>query len=319
MNWYINDLSLRGQFPGPFVFRAALEPLMRAMNRTDLAGRVLCTRRLSQCMITANLALPGAVRALKDPGFLALVLRWIDRNGPFWDEDRTHQPDDLFYCEACDVTHEGLGEAGRRLAASLPAGSFSFWHENDATFAYSPIRVVHGLLDQPLGEYDIENVWRVEDFPQPDVERARSWTHMVQLAESRTTGLTFSPRVIELLSRTPFNPSAAERIGYLLSVLQRLHAETTTDGAWTQDGMNLYRQHFVGTQALFSDSSDNEKRDFQTEMTFPDPSDVRRSIFCPWHGKVRFGAQYRIHFEYPRPRGQREFKVGYIGPKITKY
>jgi hypothetical protein len=319
MNWYINDLSLRGQFPDAFAFRAALEPLMKAMSRRDLSGRVFCTRKLSQCMITAKHSLPGAVRALGDAQFVSLVLRWIDRNGPFWDEDRTHNPDDLFFYETCDVTDEGLGEAARRLVAGLSAGSFSFWHETDATFAYSPLRIVHGLLEQPYGEYDVENVWRVEDLPNPAVERATSWTHMIHLAKSTLTGLRFSPGVIDRLLRDPFNASAAERIGYLLRVLQRLYLETTADGAWTPDGMKVYEQHFIGDKAAFSDSSDNEKRNFRTEMTFPDPSDLVRSMFCPWHGKAKCGGQYRIHFEYPRPRGQREFKIGYVGPKITKY
>lgn len=319
MNWYINDVSLCGQFPDVFAFRAALEPLMKAMSRSDLRGKVFCTRTLSQRMITANLSLPAAVRALGDRQFASLVLRWIDRNGPFWDEDRTDNPDDLFFYETYDVTNEGLGEATRRLVAGLPAGSFSFWHETNATCANTPLRIVHGLLEQPYGEYDVENVWRVEDLPTPEVERATSWMHMVQLAKSKLTGLRFSPEVIHPPLRVPFNASAAERMEYLLGVLQRLYLETTADGAWTQDGMKLYEQHFVGDKAAFSDSSDNEKRDFRTEMTFRDPSDPAPPMFCPWHGKVKCGGQYRIHFEYPRPKGQREFKIGYIGPKITKY
>jgi hypothetical protein len=319
MNWYINDLSLRGQFPDAFAFRAALEPLMKAMSRRDLSGRVFCTRKLSQRMITAKLSLPRAVRAVGDPQFVSLVLRWLDRNGPFWDEDRTENPDDLFFYQTYDVTHEGLGEAARRLVAGLPSGSFSFWHETDTTFAYSPLRIVHGLLEQPYGKYNVENVWRVEDFPTPEVERATSWTHLIQWANSTLTGLRFSPGVIDRLLSVPFSASAAERIGYLLGILQRLYLETTVDGAWTPGGMNIYQQHFVGDKAVFSDSSDNEKRDFRTEMTFPDPSDPARPMFCPWHGKVKCGGQYRIHFEYRRPKGQREFKIGYIGPKITKY
>lgn len=319
MNWYINDLSLRGQFPDVFAFRAALEPLMKVMIRRDLRGRILCTRKLSQRMITAKLSLPGAVRALGDPQFVALVLRWIDRNGPFWDDDRTQNPDDLFFYNSIDVTDEGLGEAARRIAAGLPAGSFSFCHDGDAAFAYSPLRIVHGLLEQPYGECNVENVWRVEDLPTPDVERPRSWTQMIDTAESTLTGIRFSRGVIDRLIREPYNASAAERIRYLFGVLERLSSETTADGAWTQDGREIYEQHFVGDKAVFSDSSDNEKRDFRTAMTFPDPCDPARSMFCAWHGKVKCGGQFRIHFEFPRPKGQREFKIGYVGPKITKY
>lgn len=52
-------------------------------------------------------------------------------------------------------------------------------------------------------------------------------------------------------------------------------------------------------------------------MTFSDPSPTGKKLFCPWHGKIKT-PQFRIHFEWPRPAGQREIKVVYIGPKITK-
>ncbi len=74
----------------------------------------------------------------------------------------------------------------------------------------------------------------------------------------------------------------------------------------------------MGDEALFTDESETNKRDFARELTFSDPSDPAQDLFCPWHGKVKFGGQYRIHVEWPRPRGQARIKVVYIGPKIAK-
>jgi hypothetical protein len=103
----------------------------------------------------------------------------------------------------------------------------------------------------------------------------------------------------------------------LLGVLQNLCRETQ-EGALTAAGLELYNKFFAGQKAPFSDESDANKNDFAQELTFRDPADAGKMLFCSWHGKVKFGSQYRMHFEWPRPAGQFSIKVVYIGPKITK-
>ncbi|HEX3743534.1 MAG TPA: hypothetical protein VHW09_06380 [Bryobacteraceae bacterium] len=320
MNWYINDLSLDGQFSGPAAFREALEPLMRVMSsRRDLQGRIFCTRDLPARMVTPNHSLPQAVRAANDPLFASLVLRWVSKAGPFWDTDRTTNPDDLFCYEEEDVTNQGLGEAGRRLISNLPAASFSFAESDDARFAMSPLRVVHGLVEEPLGTYDVTNVWTIEKFPPPVVERLQSWQQMLRRVSETMPGLLLSDEITSQLAPRPFDPGAAEHMLSLLGVLQRFTEETQDDGGWTAAGMELYGRYCMRKGARISDSSDAEKVDFKRDLTFLDPNDPSEKLFCPWHAKLNFGAQYRIHFAWPRPKGQRKIKVVYIGSKITRY
>jgi hypothetical protein len=57
---------------------------------------------------------------------------------------------------------------------------------------------------------------------------------------------------------------------------------------------------------------------FKYELSFPDPDNNANKPDCTWHGKVKI-AQFRIHFEWPRPVDQPYPKVVYIGPKITKH
>ncbi len=57
--------------------------------------------------------------------------------------------------------------------------------------------------------------------------------------------------------------------------------------------------------------------EIKKDMTFTDPEDAQKGLFCSWHGKIKT-PQIRIHFEWLRPKGQRSIKVAYIGPKITK-
>jgi hypothetical protein len=120
------------------------------------------------------------------------------------------------------------------------------------------------------------------------------------------------------LSPVPFHSGVAEKLYFLLGVLQKLSDETR-DGALSAVGLELYDKFFMRQKALFSDESESNKRDFANELTFRDPAGGHEPLFCPWHGKVKFGSQYRIHFEWPRPRGQVAIKVVYIGPKITKH
>jgi hypothetical protein len=88
------------------------------------------------------------------------------------------------------------------------------------------------------------------------------------------------------------------------------------DGEAGPRGRELYRQYFIGDRARFSDESTRNKREFRAEMSFADPESEDRVLFCPWHGKIQT-PQFRIHFEWPVPVGQRRLKVLYIGPKLT--
>lgn len=320
MNWYINDLSLNGQFPDPIAFRRVLEPLVRVMSgRRDLQARIFSTRDLVMRSVTPTHSLPQAVRAANDPIFVSLVLRWLSKAGPFWDSDRTANSDDLFHYEGEDVTNQGLGEAARRQMSSLPAASFSFAESAGARFAISPLPVVHGLLEEPLGTYDIANIWRINEFPALEVEPLQSWKQMLQRIKETMPGLVLSGEIGGQLAPRPFDPGAAEHMVSLAEVLQKFTEQTTDDGGWTDAGMELYSQHCMKKGAKISDSSDAEKVDFKSKLTFPDPYNSSKPLFCPWHAKLNFGAQYRIHFEWPRPAGQREIKVVYIGLKITCY
>jgi hypothetical protein len=107
----------------------------------------------------------------------------------------------------------------------------------------------------------------------------------------------------------------AERILVLLDVLQRLKQCFDEHGSRTMDGHVLYQQHFTGDKCWFSDSSDAEKEDFKSDLSFPHPDAPGETLFCTWHGKVK-SPQYRIHFSWPVTAAAPVYVV-YIGPKIT--
>ena len=54
-----------------------------------------------------------------------LLFQWAGRKGPFIEDDRQSTDDDLFLFDGEDVTDLGLGEAARRILATLPAATLS--------------------------------------------------------------------------------------------------------------------------------------------------------------------------------------------------
>lgn len=122
--------------------------------------------------------------------------------------------------------------------------------------------------------------------------------------------LRFANTIEETLVPYPFSKGISDRVFTLLQVLQTLVEETDSDGKLSEKGNQLLQEHFTGKKAWFTDSSEDEKNRFKDKLTF-------QGCFCPWHGKIKI-QQFRIHFEWPIPTGQRYLKIVYIGPKLTK-
>lgn len=321
MQVFINDLSLDGQFATPSAFRQAMEPvLVLRMKEPYLRRHLYCSRVLGERYVTENNTLKQAVYALTDRNFKGLVLAWITKNGPFWDDSRQAHSDDYFEYEGEDVTDQGLGEAARRWLSDFDVGTYSFAGSRH-NFEKTPISVQHGLSEAPIGHIDIHNFWEIARLQRlvADIRpEPQNWMETVQRADHDFEGIIFSPQITPRLDIHPFSQALARRIFERLRVLNDLVAETRDDGGLTDKGRQLRESHFVGDKAWFTDESDGNKQKFKESLTFPDPESPSDSIFCPFHGKVK-SPQFRIHFEWPRPSGRKKIKVVYIGPKITKH
>jgi hypothetical protein len=256
-----------------------------------------------------------AVRGCGDRTYTGLVLRWIANAGPFWEEDRYPQADDYFQFESEDVTDQGLGEAARRILDSLEARVFSFLDVSNR-FARTPLEVIHGLEEAPLGSVRVGNYWLLSEVEEGINVNPISWRSMLEQAVGRFTGLRFSPDLLNHLDGQPFHSGVVERAFALLGVLQNVVTETRPDQSLTARGLEIWQRFSTGDKAWFTDESEQNKIAFKTDLTFDDV-ESNAKIFCPWHGKIKLN-QFRIHFEWPRPAGQPNIKVFYIGPKITK-
>jgi len=314
MEWHINDLSLSGQFANSEAFRMALTPILQLRaKRNVLRSRFFCSRTLVTRPVTVDaLNLQQAVMAVRDKNYIKLVLTWMSGAGPFWDDDRVVVPDDLFYFEDEDVTDQGLGEAARRVLLGAQACAYSFTGPS-VRFERSPL-VVECLSDAQ----EVLNFWDAQAVEaEVGMVRPESWTNLLDLAAQRLPNIILAPEIAKQLRPSPFNSRQAENILELLGILDQIASETLPDHSLSAAGMDLIRKFFHGANAPFTDESDSNKRDFAKDLSFPDPASGRRILFCSWHGKISLGF-FRLHFEWPRPQGQRQIKVAYIGPKITK-
>ena len=134
------------------------------------------------------------------------------------------------------------------------------------------------------------------------------------VSTSRFRSLTITRTCFDPLTGIPFARSSADRFLVLLGILDRFARSFDADGKRTDTGQRIYRNYFSGNTALFSDSSDTEKRDFRKELTFLNPNLRGHRLFCPWHGKA---AEFRVHFSWPVRSGEPVYVV-YVGLKITK-
>jgi hypothetical protein len=174
------------------------------------------------------------------------------------------------------------------------------------------------LPEEPLALVEIENFWAVHEVEAASVPRLTSWPELLSAARTSMGFLILSEEIVGHLRPCPFHAGVAQRIMQLLQILQDIARESHDDCSLNAAGLTIHQKHFVGEKASFTDESATNKGAFKNDMIFADPTDASASLFCSWHGKIKIG-QYRIHFEWPRPRGQRQIKVVYIGPKITKH
>ncbi|MBF0173625.1 MAG: hypothetical protein HQL83_09290 [Magnetococcales bacterium] len=309
-------MSIDGQFPDIASFRSAVRDLMAMRHMARRFGRELfCHRNLFHARVTQEMTMQRAVPYFK-PDEQRALMQWLTGSGPFWEDRRDHSSDDYLECEGKIVTDSAIGEVAfrgfrhvdSRLVSLLP----SLWN-------FSPLVVwwqngngngeqieVHNYFDKHALEVALRAV------PRP----INSWEQLEIRSRERFVNLHFSSDAFEFLRGVPFNEGATKKITALFDTLHQMRCFVDPDGRRTSEGHDLYQKFFTGDKAWFSDSSDTEKNDFKSEMTFNHPEVTGETLFCTWHGKVR-APLLRIHFYWPT-RVDGPFYIVYVGPKITK-
>lgn len=194
-----------------------------------------------------------------------------------------------------------------------------------SNWQFSPVPVDWVLDEDTRKRVDVANYWdpvAIEAVLQSAPVPLATWDQIEALVTGRCNHLTFAVDAFASLKGQPFFSAAAQHLIVILDTLNRLKSCFDTDGQRTPEGHEIYQNFFTGKKggggrgAIFSDSTDEEKSKFEAAMTFKHPLDSRKTLFCPWHGKVQT-PQLRVHFSSPI-RADEALYVVYVGPKITK-
>lgn len=316
MELLFNDLSIHGQFPDLPTFRAAINRVMEIRQRALRLGRELhCNTNVARAQVTPHLIMPQAIKTFTRDEQQA-VMQWLTKHGPFWEDSRVHGADDYLESNGAVVTDTAVGEAAYRCFQGEHRDLVSL---TPSSWKFSPVSVTWMGDVGDDRSVDVLNHWDVQELeaalraaPAPYA----SWGELEVDSLTRCPNLTFSANSFAPLRGYPFAHGAAKRLDVLLDTLNRFKSCFDANGQRTPEGHLLYQNHFAGSNARFSDSSDTEKHDFRAELTFRHPTLVGESLACTWHGKVKT-PQLRIHFSWP-VRADEPLYVVYVGPKVTK-
>ena len=319
MELLANDLSVHEQFHDLAAFRNALSRLMAMRREAKRFGcEVHCHRTFLNATPVTGQPMQQAIGNLAVESERRAVMAWLTRSGPFWDDVRRHGVDDWMECGDLLVTDTAVGEAAFRTLHGTECGLISISPSN---WCSSPLEVTWIREGKDAGNRDaeIDNWWEPAKLTEALRERApsiNSWVDLRRASRERFARLTFAEDCFTPLEGVPFTRSAADRFVVLLDVLDRFARSFGDTGIRDAEGHQIYRDYFTGESALFSDSSDTEKREFYRELTFANPDNPARKLFCTWHGKVS-RLTLRLHFSWPVEAGKPVYVV-YAGPKITK-
>ena len=314
MDILANDLSIHGQFHDIRSFRDAFGRLMKMRGVARRAGHEIhCHRALLAVEAMPGVRMPQALQRLT-VNERRSAMSWLTSAGPFWDDLRRHGGDDYLECRGDVMTDSAVGEAAFRVLHGVECGLASV---TPSAWDFSPVEVAWKRgegIDDRCCVFNWRDAETLEN-ELPPVSVA-SWYDLANAAAHRFERLTLSEDCFKPLDGMPFVRSSADRAIVLLGILNRLALAYDTDGNRTAEGHRLYQDYFTGKNALFSDSSDAEKRDFRRRLTFPHPDQGGTTIFCPMHGKEH-SSTLRLHFSWPI-RYREPVYVVYLGPKLTK-
>lgn len=310
-DFFLNEHSLHGQYSQRAPFLNALRGVMGAKDAIERTGfSFYCDTGIRLRNVIGEFNFEQVVRTSGNKELLRIVLAWLSKTGPFWAAEQLHSPEDLFSCMDDDVTGSTLAEAACRCSADTPCTLFGF---SPSKFCCTPLVIVWrrntgGEVDVP-----VENFWELLLLNErlASLTPIKEWPELLTWAQRNSKHLLLSDDVIEPILHEPFSRAAAAEIQNLLKILDEISESYGDSGTLNAHGAGLVQLYFQGHHPRFSDESPNPKFDFTHPLN-------NQKVRCSWHGQVRLGCQYRIHFQWPKPRGARLW-VAYIGPKLIKW
>lgn len=281
MKFFLNELSLHGQFNSIQEFLLALSEIFRCRDEINKVGyQLYCTKSILTRPTLNNDSFQQTVMNSRNMNLKRSVMIWLSKNGPFWDDSREHTSDDYFECDDEIMTDSSLAEAAFGIAHNQKAGTISVRPSN---FEKTPITIIWHRTNEKI-VIKIPNFWdfaTLQNHLKQQRPPIRSWLDLANRAAAEFTHLTFLDSARDRLEAEPFNSTIADRIMGLLAILNSLQTCFDDEGNRTAEGHQIMDLHFRRQTAIFSDESDSNKRKFRKEMTFNKPDGTEIGHACP--------------------------------------
>jgi hypothetical protein len=318
MMFLLNELSIHNQFQSEADFLTSLKIVLKCRDVLRRYQRSLhCSRgTLGNRQVVRNNPFRKVVGNIANKDIQRAVLLWIDRDGPFWDDDKLHSPDELFSEDTKGdvVTDTVLAEAAFMIYQKMDASVVSF---SPSDYLYSPVVVRWHRNPDDVFDISVANHWEtllVSDLLAALEPPIQSWGQLVEYVELHYENIVFLPSFASDLKGQPFSHTIAEHALFLLKVIDELKTCFDVSGHRTKKGNEIIESYFTGDHAMFSDESPTNKIAFRKDLTFK--KDDETEVFCSFHGKISH-KYYRLHMSWPVTKNDPLY-VAYLGPKITK-
>jgi len=317
MMFLLNELSLHGQFESEAEFLKSFRAILECRSALREYQRVLyCGRAtLGERQVVKQTTFRKLVWGLSDKNIQRIIFQWVDKNGPFWDDDMLHSPDEYFDDNKGEpVTNTVLAEAAFRIFEKNDSSVVSF---NPSDYLFSPVIINWHRDSNDIIGIPISNRWQIQLLRdllaelQPPIQ---SWNELTEYAKSHFSNLVFLSSFDLKLKSQPFNHAIADQAVRLLDIVNELKSCFDEPGKRTKRGDEIILSYFTGDRARFSDESTTNKIEFKKDLTFKKEDET--DVLCSFHGKISH-RYYRLHMSWPVTKNDPLY-VAYLGPKITK-
>ncbi len=277
-----------------------------------------CHDGLHHARVTDSRTMPQVIQGMPHPKRMAWM-QWITKTSLHWQNDRLHTGDDWLEENGDPVyTDHAVGEAAFCNLHGKDRDVVSF---DPSDRLVNPIKVTWLKADETTQDVDVANHWTVTTVEQALAGLPNpfdSWESLDEHCRRSCKNLVFADEFMKFAGY-PYIRSVAEGIRILVDVLDKVSDGIDHDGKRKPDVDLLYETYFVGRAPYFTDESSTNKRAYAVRLSFQDPTDAEKTVFCPWHGKVNSPTNFppvRIHFSWPiNVKGG--LLLAYAGPKIT--
>jgi hypothetical protein len=312
MDFYLNELSLHNQFTSFETFSESLENILSIRSLLKKHNKVLfCYTILLDFNVYANANLRQVINNF-DRDKKLLILSWLTKDGPFWEENRHHLPDEYYEYIDDVVTDKSLAEVAFNISNNHQSSTISFSPSN---FEFTPLIVKWCRSDNPIHYLNIINYWQkneVENYLQNSDSEIDSWASLITKIKRDFPTLILLDSFSEGLQGEPFNFSIAKQAYNLISILEDIKSSLNNDDSPSAKTNEMIENYFKrGKNSLFTDCSESELNNpvLRNKVTFG-------GRIYSMHGKIRHRF-FRLHFSWPILKSQ-PTTLAYLGQKLTK-